>query len=139
MIDTSGAFDSIFSVLNAETDFTTLDVEDDEQVEKVAGVVKPYVILNMGSPVRSGTDRGIVGSARDVHKLWLSVTCVSEKMSVSRKLKDRVIGLLVDFEPTDSGRLTLDGGLQYPIAKTSVLPKRYADVAVFTFAHNLQN
>lgn len=137
-LNTEPAYQDILSKLKTLTGVTLLEVEDDDQVKRKGSEVVPYVIFSLGGPVRSSRDRGIAESARDTNQMWANLTCVSTNNAVARKLKNDVVTLLTDYVPSDSGRMTLEGGLQYPIASTTTMPKRYAHYLTMAFAHNMQ-
>lgn len=137
-LDYENAYQDIIGKLKELTGVTVLEVEDDNQVKRSGTEVLPYVVVNLGGPMRSATDRGICGSARDTNQFWLVLTCVSTNVGIARKLKNDVISKLVDYEPTDAGPITLDGGFRQNIASTSTMPKRYAEVVMMGFRHNLK-
>ena len=136
---TEDAFQDILERLREIDGVDVVETENDDEVKLVGDTIQPYIIVMFGGPVRAARGRGIGPSANDVNVLWVNTYCVSGNPSISRQIKDAVVGKLVDFYPTDSGRLTVDGGQQFDWASTTTLPKRYVSVATFTFRHNLQN
>lgn len=106
-------------------------------VTMINGVVKPYIVATFGGPVRANNDRGIVGSRHDTSIVWMVLECVSNDETVARDLKFDALGLLVDFTPTNGGRITLDGGGPRTISKTTTVPLRFVETAMLSFRHNL--
>lgn len=136
-LDFRPAIADIKSALSGIPNIDIIDTHDD--VTMIGGVVKPYIILTFGGPVRAARDRGIVGSARDTNVMWVMLECVSNDRNVARDLKVKAMSALVDLEPSDSGRLTLDGGNSYTFAKTTSVPLRFVENLRFSFHHNLSS
>ena len=134
------AFQSIMArLVTSVPNVTILDGEDENQIEVYdGGFIKPYLIVNMSNPIRTSAGRGIGDSRNDTTLVSLVIGCVASTATKARELRDQVNSTLVDFEPTDSGRLTLDGGLQVTLPSTTILPKRYQAGAMFQFRHNMQ-
>lgn len=139
MLNPEPAYQDILQRVKTIPNITVLEVEDDNQVELIGNEVKPYVVLTLGGPVRAAQDRGIAESARDTTIMWVTFDCVSNRPVVARNLKTRILELLTDFIPEDSGRLTVDGSMRSSRKATSVLPFRVVESIGFSFRHNLQN
>ena len=129
------AFQDIKTKLTAISNIDIIDTHDD--VTLTNGVVKPYVVLTFGGPIRVQADRGIVESKRDTTLYWVIIECVSNDLGVARKLKVDVISQLEDYVPNNSGRVVVDGGFSDTITKTSAIPKRFVEATRMSFHHNL--
>lgn len=135
-LDFRPAVADIKAALSAIPNIDIIDTHDNATT--IGGVVKPYIVMTVGGPIRAARDRGLVGSKHDTNLIWVMLECVSNNIDVARGLKADAIEALVDFIPTDSGRLSLDGGSGYTLAQTSAVPLRFVENARLSCAHNLQ-
>lgn len=135
-LDFTEAIEDIKTTLASIQNVEIIDAHDNATLTN--GVVKPYIVLTFGGPIRAARDRGIVASKHDTSLVWCLAECVSNDLSVARKLKFDVLGALVDFEPDNSGAMVLDGGYSYTRAQTNAIPLRYVETARLVFHHNLQ-
>lgn len=109
------------------------------EARRLNGVLVPYVVLSIGGPIHAARGRGICGSARDPHHLWVHVLCVSESSVQATSMKNQLLaaGVLVDYMPPGSGPLTLVGGYQDKFVSQDGTPVRFIDALRFNVTYNL--
>lgn len=109
------------------------------EARRTNGVLVPYIVLSIGGPIHAARGRGICGSARDPHHLWIHVLCVSEDTNQATSMKNQLLaaGILVDYMPPGAGPLTLVGGYQDKVASQDGSPVRFIDALRFNVTYNL--
>ena len=109
------------------------------EARRMNGVLVPYVVLSIGGPIHAARGRGICGSARDPHHLWIHVLCVSEDTDQATSMKNQLLaaGVLVDYMPPGAGPLTLVGGFQDKFSSQDGSPVRFIDALRFNVTYNL--
>ena len=111
------------------------------EARRINGVLVPYIVLSLGGPIRAASGRGICGSAKDPHILWVHVACVSESSAQATSMKNQLLaaGVLVDYVPPGAGPLTLVGGYQDMFSSQDSSPVRFIDALRFNVTYNLTN
>lgn len=137
MFDFTDTVDSIKTQI--QTKVTNARIIDTHgEPPRANGIIQPYIVLTFGAPTRRESDAGIVESKRDTYNLWFHAECVALAVAPARSLRGQVMDALVDFEPTNSGRITTWGGFSDTLASTDSVPMRFTETGRFRFSYNLQ-
>lgn len=135
--DISGAVASVKAQITAEVVNARI-VDTHDEAPRANGIIQPYIVLNFSMPSRRTSDAGIVESKRDTYNVWFHASCVALDVDASRNLCGQVMDALVDFEPTNSSRITTQGSFSDTLASTDSVPKRFTEVARFRFSYNMR-
>lgn len=139
-LEVSPAYDSILDRLkNSLSAYKVYETEvpQGESVPTSNGIIKPYIVVGFGNPIRSARDHHIVGSRNDTSVIFCSVQVIAPVARDARLVRDKVINALVDFRPTDAGPMILEGQNQPANANNNAPPTAYSSHVWFTFRHNL--
>lgn len=114
-------------------------IDTHSEAHRENGILVPYLMLSFGGPVQAARGRGIVGSVKNPHLMWVHAHCISEDIGVSRSIKNQVIPLLTDFTPENCGPFTMVGGYPDTITSQDSAPVRFDEALRFSFSYNLNS
>lgn len=113
-----------------------IDTHDD--APRANGIIQPYIVLSFSQPTPRYSDSGIVEAKRNTYNMWFHAEAVALDINAARKLQGQLTDALVDFEPTNSSRITTNGGFSDTLASTDSVPLRFTEVGRFRFSYNMK-
>lgn len=87
------------------------DVVDDDYIIKLAGKMKPYIVLNWGGLNNSPTGGSFLGARHDEYYSTVDVSVVAPNSRQARQALNVIIDKLVGWQPVDSTPMTPSGGM----------------------------
>ena len=137
MVDYMPALQDIKDTVAAAVPNCDIVQTHDDVTVGPTGILKSYVILTFGGPLKYPLDKGITESANNPNLMWCTVQCVSSNAMTSDRIKQLVFSALEDHYPPNSGRMIADGGYSHDTKNSNVKPVRYVSAVRFSFVHNL--
>jgi len=115
---------------------------DDEQIEKFPatqnGGIKPFVVLRFGTPVRTYSDRTMVGERLQPYRVPLTMGSYASTVGIARQQSAAILNLMLDWEPTtNSSGIITDGGDSFPDKGAGDRPVRFADLIYGSITINM--
>jgi hypothetical protein len=98
------------------------------------GIFIPYALVDFGTSYQ-GAERGILGTRYNTLLTNVTVHVVAPDDRISRDFQDDVRVKLIDFIPTDSSPLTVQGGFNF--ADTDMGYTRYVYSTTFRYQTNM--
>jgi len=116
---------------------------DDEQIEMFTaaqgGGIKPFVVLRFGTPVRTYSDRTIIGERAQPHRVPLTMGSYAGTIQIARQQAAATINLMLDWRPTEnSSTIITDGGDSFSQRGTGDKPTRFADLIYGSYTINME-
>ncbi|MFA5387649.1 MAG: hypothetical protein WC322_04685 [Candidatus Paceibacterota bacterium] len=108
-----------------------------EGFKVVDGIPQSYVVMTFGGPVKYGRDKGIVGGNKNPNTMWVSIQAVAALPTIAERIKQDLINSLEDYVPSNSSRMSPDGGFATDTSDDSSKPTRFVSYVRFSFVHNM--
>lgn len=103
------------------------------------GLMKPFVVLYYGGPIRSGRDRSLVTTRRDLILLYITIEVYAPSAQLARELKGKLVEELTGMRTDDMSELTLSGfGMSQSRASNTVRPTMYIETQAWQCFSNLK-
>lgn len=116
------------------------EIPEDESLEYTPdGMLRPFVVLYFGGPIRAANDHSLVSSRNDTTILYFTVECYAGREWDAVKLKGILVDALCGLTGNDFGELILNGSMSYSRSSNKVRPTLYVESFALTCRSNLSN
>lgn len=116
------------------------EIPDDDALEYTPdGMLKPFVVLYFGGPIRSAGDHSLVSSRNDTTILYFTVECYAGREWDAVSLKGHFLDVLCGLTGDDFSELILNGSMSYSRSSNKVRPTMYVETFALTCRSNLSS
>ena len=140
-VNPSSTFKDIRSQIESLVNYKvfTAEMPEDESLELDShGVMKPFIVVYFGGPVRSAKDRGLISAKYDSTVLFITIEAFAANADAAIDIKGYLLENLTGWIPEGATELVPMGGMTYSRAGTKVRPTQYIEATSFQCFSNLE-
>jgi hypothetical protein len=139
LINPTSVFEQIKNAVSDAVGYSVYvaEIPEDKSLEYYEnGLMKPFVVLYFGGPIRASQDHHLNDSSRDTTILYVTVESYAARAWDAVQAKGHLVDVLTHITGDNFTRPVLSGSMSYSRASNTVRPTQYIEAfSIITYSN----